>query len=162
MYSIKAERKGRAGIFITIALFSAGFIVFALGIIIREYNSVLQFTSLVPFTACVLFGARYVFTSYEYTVDRGLFTVKEKRGRRVRTVARIGLEDIHNTIEINTGRIPKNQVRRKLYDYRPDIRPKNFALITITKESYLDGHDELVIAVCPDEKMLRMLRGDLL
>lgn len=160
MYTMIARRKNTAGITLSAILLFAGLSVLAFGIIIREKNSAVQFLSLVPLSAFVLTLQRYVFTSYEYAVGDGLLTISEKSAKRLYVVARIGIEDIEDIIAVTDRKLPK-EIRKKsrIYDYRPEICPKKFCAITVTKPSYCDNGRTMCILIQPDEKMLRILRS---
>ncbi len=159
MYTYRATRKSIKGVVVSATLTAASAFLFIFSITnAPAYKSIFQLASVVIITFAVLFLSRFVITVYEYTVDGDLFTVKEKRGNKFIVSARINVSDIAEVLCISNGRMPKSgPLRRKTYDYRPDLLPKEYCMITVRNRSYCDDGEELCILIQPDEILKRML-----
>lgn len=143
-------------------LSGVGAIVFAVGFSnILPFGSIFQMLSLLIITAAVLVGNRFVFSDYEYTVSGDLFTVAEKKGGKFRITARISISDIETVLTVtDKNPLPKSELQRKVFDYRPSLRPKAYTALITTNHNYCDEGEEMCILIEPDQKMLLLLSGN--
>ena len=160
MYRLIPKRKNALGMIISALFITCGIFLLALGI--REGSTLsplLKTSSTVLFIPGILIAARYVFYSYEYAVEDGTFTVKEKRFKKSFTVARIAVSEIDEVTVIASRRDRRKikDPKSKIYDYRPDLFPKRYHVIITRSYNYCEEGEELWLLVSLDDRMLTLL-----
>lgn len=159
MYQIIPKRANKNGNVLMWILYAVGAIIFAIGFSnIISFSGIFQMLSLMVITAAVLVGTRFVFADYEYTVSGDNFTVGERKGNKFRITARILISDIEKIITVTDGKpLPKSDLQRKVFDYRPSLLPKEYVALIITDHNYCEDGEEMCILLEPDKKMLLFL-----
>lgn len=156
-YSCKGVRKGIYGELWSSVLLSAGILLICLSMAAERLGALLLFVGI----SLVLLGGilllRYCFTEYTYTLEGELFLVTERRGRRIRTSARLLLSDIDSVSAVRGRRFVRPHRDVGVYDYRPSPLMRDYCVMTVRAPDLCEGRERLLILISPDEKMLHLL-----
>lgn len=156
-YSCKGVRRRRSGELCASLALSAGVLLIAMSLVYTDLGRILFGAALAFLTLGLALLLRYCFTEYIYTLEGNTFTVSERRGRRIRVCARLLLSDIDSLYTVNGkgSAQPKGDV--KVYDYRPELLSREYAVITLTDPRLCEGRERILILITPDQKMLHLL-----
>ena len=159
MYKYTPKRKNAYGIIISSVLFTAGILQIVSSFHTDSFTN--GFTgSAVFFVLGAIIAVRYVFCSYEYAVEDGTFTVREKRGKRRVTCARIAVYEISRVILVEKR---KDKIRPdrgdKVYDYRQSLWPRSYHILVIESGNYCDSCEKLYIKAELDKKLHSILEN---
>ena len=89
--------------------------------------------------------------------EDGTLTVTERRGRRIRVCARLHLSDIDSIYAVKKKRFSHPKGNARVYDYRPELISREYAVITLTDPRLCEGRERIIMLISPDEKMLHFL-----
>lgn len=133
------------------------------------FRWVFQTVALVLLTAAVFLVTRYLTKLFIYRVEQGgegstdlTVTEAAANGKRPVTVCRVGLEHICSVIlldfsdsgaSLDTWKDFKKG-RKKIYDYRVDLRPVKSILLTVT-----EGGEELYLLLSYEAELLDLFRS---
>jgi len=166
MYTYRPDKKNAFGIILSALLLTAGIFFLSLGITVKgNTGSLFSVFSTVLLIFGAMIAARYVFRSYEYAVDGGIFTVKEQRWKKQVVCVRIALFEIDEIITVKNRKDKKlsSPNRRdcvcKIYDYRPELFPKEYHILITRNPNYCNEGEELRILVRLDTRMADILSG---
>ena len=159
MYEYRPPRKNVIARLLALGLLLLSVLCFFLSAQLPPLATLFQSVGLLVLLPMVQIVARYLVLSHLYRlvpyesgeVDLEIYTYRG--GDRMQLVARIGLEEITAVTPLSAAnaRAPRDMRR---YNYAPDIRPQNAAVLSIT-----NGDGDCEILLCPDEKLLQMLQG---
>lgn len=156
-YSCKGVRRGIYGELASSVLFTAGILLLCLSMTAERLDELLfAFGLSLILLGCMLL-LRYCLTEYTYTLEGELFTVTERRGRRIRTSARLLLSDVDSAVAVRGRRFVRPRASLMVYDYRPAPLMRDYCVITVTDPDLCEGRERLLILISPDEKMLHLL-----
>ena len=156
-YSCKGERRGQGGELCCALVLSAGVVLIALSLAYVEIGRLLFAAALPVLMLGMMLLLRYCFTEYTYTLEDGTLTVTERRGRRIRVCARLHLSDIDSIYAVKKKRFSHPKGNARVYDYRPELISREYAVITLTDPRLCDGRERIIMLISPDEKMLHFL-----
>lgn len=156
-YSCKGVRKGRRGELVASVILTLGVLLVALSIVYTDVGRILFGCATCVLLLGAMLLARYCFTEYTYMLEGDTLTLTERRGRRIRITSRLRIADIHTTSFVKRSGFKSPRGDVKVYDYRPELMPTEFAVITVTDPDLCEGRESIVILLSPDEKMLHLL-----
>lgn len=163
MYTCKAKRQNPIGLFISAGLFTLT--LFFIAKSIQSGNSVMSpyaTVALLLFILAVLIASRFVFSSFEYSYDptSDTFTVREIRYKSSSVKARLVSHEIESIIKIERRKdkkILKRKIDHRSFDYRPDLFPKRYQVITSSSPDLCISCDEIRLLVSLDDRMISIL-----
>lgn len=156
-YSCKAVRGGRLGETVSSVVLTSGLILLTLSFAQSPLSRPIFGIALSLLMLGIMLIARYCFTEYTYTLESGIFTVTERRGRRTRVTARLELSEISRVECVKRNKYKRGGGDVKVYDYRPGLWPSEFTVITLTDPRICEGRERILLLISPDQKMLHLL-----